>query len=129
VKASAPGDAFGAAGIAANYTSIGATYQSLTNAGGWVTTGNVTNQVLSASTSGTDWAMASMGIPLTGGTGGSNAFGNDGIYQPAAWPGELAPDSGGAWDYASIGGPWALLLYFVRAVSNSSFGFRSALYL
>ena len=125
----AASDAFGAAGIAANYTSIGATYQSLTNAGGWVTTGNVTNQVLSASTSGTDWAMASMGIPLTGGTGGSNAFGNDGIYQPAAWPGELAPTSGGGWGNASVDGPWALHLHFVRADSSYSFGFRSALYL
>ena len=125
----AASDAFGAAGIAANYTSIGATYQSLTKAGGWVITGNVTNQVLSAATSGTDWAMASMGIPLTGGTGGSNPFGNDGIYQPAAWPNELAPNSGGYWSDASFDGPWALNLYAVRAYSDYSLGFRSALYL
>lgn len=122
-------DAFGAAGIAANYTSIGATYQSLTKAGGWVTTGNVTNQVLSASTSGADWAMASMGIPLTGGMGGSNAFGNDGIYQPAAWPNEMAPASGGGWTDASLDGLWALDLYDVRAGSYYYIGFRSALYL
>ena len=122
-------DAFGAAGLAANYTSIGATYQSLTKAGGWVITGNVTNQVLSAATSGTDWAMASMGIPLTGGTGGSNPFGNDGIYQPAAWPNELAPHSGGGWSYASFDGLWALNLNNGRAYSDDAFGFRSALYL
>ena len=122
-------DAFGAAGLAANYTSIGATYQSLTKTGGWVTTGNVTNQVLSAATSGTDWAMASMGIPLTGGTGGSNPFGNDGIYQPAAWPNELAPISGGNWANSSTAGVWALTLYHSRTSSADGIGFRSALYL
>ena len=122
-------DAFGATGLAANYTSIGATYQSLTKAGGLVTTGSVSNQVLSNATSGTDWAMSSLGIPLTGGTGGSNAFGNDGVYQPAAWPNEMAPISGGAWDASADAGVWALALNSTRTSSTSTFGFRSALYL
>ena len=122
-------DAFGATGLAANYTSIGATYQSLTKANGWVTTGSTVNQVLSNATSGTDWAMAAQGIPLTGGTGGSNAFGNDGVYQPAAWPNELAPFSGGNWNVSSLAGVWALNLLGARTSSYDSIGFRSALYL
>ena len=122
-------DAFGATGLAANYTSIGATYQSLTKANGWVNTGNATAQVLSTATSGNDWAMAAQGIPLTGGTGGTNAFGNDGVYQPSAWPAELAPVSGGAWASSSGAGVWASALADVRPDSSGGIGFRSALYL
>lgn len=122
-------DAFGATGLAANYTSIGATYQSLTKANGWVTTGSVANQVLSAATSGNDWFLTGFGVPITGGTGGSNAFGNDGVYQPAAWPNELAPLSGGNWYYSSHAGVWSLDLSDVRAASPGDVGFRSALYL
>lgn len=122
-------DAFGATGLAANYTSIGATYQSLTKANGWVTTGNATAQVLSEATSGNNWFLTGFGVPITGGTGGSNAFGNDGVYQPSAWPAELAPLSGGSWSYSSDAGVWALGLGNSRTYSNASFGFRSALYL
>ena len=122
-------DAFGATGLAANYTSIGATYQSLTKTNGWLLTGNATAQVLSAATSGNDWFLTGFGVPITGGTGGSNAFGNDGVYQPAAWPNELAPLSGGAWYASSVAGVWALALNNNRTTSDFSFGFRSALYL
>lgn len=122
-------DLFGAAGIAAMYTSLGATYQSLTKANGWVTTGNATAQVLSEATSGNNWFLTGFGVPITGGTGGSNAFGNDGVYQPAAWPAELAPLSGGAWGSASLDGLWALNLGSARAASGADVGFRSALYL
>ncbi len=122
-------DLFGAAGIAAMYTSLGATYQSLTKANGWVTTGNATAQVLSEATSGNNWFITGFGVPITGGTGGSNAFGNDGVYQPAAWPAELAPISGGSWSNGSIDGVWALLLSNARAYSDGDIGFRSALYL
>ena len=124
-------DAFGATGLAANYTSIGATNQSLTKANGWVTTGNAAAQVLSEATSGNNWFLTGFGIPITGGTGGSNAFGNDGVYQPAAWPAELAPCSGGDWSASSVAGVWSLNLYHARTDSGSygSIGFRSALYL
>lgn len=122
-------DLFGAAGIAAMYTSIGATYQSLTKANGWVTTGNATAQVLSEATSGNNWFLTGFGVPITGGTGGSNAFGNDGVYQPAAWPAELAPVSGGSWGSGSLDGVWALNLGSARATSYADIGFRSALYL
>ena len=122
-------DAFGATGLAANYTSIGATYQSLTKANGWVNTGNASAQVLSEATSGNNWFLTGFGVPITGGTGGSNAFGNDGVYQPSAWPAELAPISGGGWDGSSTAGVWALYLAFSRTYSNYYIGFRSALYL
>lgn len=122
-------DAFGTTGLAANYTSIGATYQSLTKANAWVTTGNATAQVLSEATSGNNWFLTGFGVPITGGTGGSNAFGNDGVYQPAAWPNELAPLSGGYWDASSRAGVWALNLNDSRTTSGGDVGFRSALYL
>lgn len=122
-------DLFGAAGITAMYTSLGATYQSLTKANGWVTTGKTTAQVLSEATSGNNWFLTGFGVPIAGGTGGSNAFGNDGVYQPAAWPAELAPISGGGWDYGSVAGLWALSLNNARANSSDYIGFRSALYL
>lgn len=122
-------DAFGATGLAANYTSIGATYQSLTKTNGWLLTGNSTAQVLSAATSGNDWFLTGFGVPITGGTGGSNAFGNDGVYQPAAWSNELAPFSGGGWVDSSIAGVWSLGLANARTYSSAYVGFRSALYL
>lgn len=122
-------DAFGATGLAANYTSIGATYQSLTKANGWVNTGNATAQVLSEATSGNNWFLTGFGVPITGGTGGSNAFGNDGVYQPSAWPAELAPISGGSWNTSANAGVWALLLGVSRTSSDYDIGFRSALYL
>ena len=122
-------DLFGAAGITAMYTSLGATYQSLTKANGWVTTGNAAAQVLSESTSGNNWFLTGFGVPITGGTGGSNAFGNDGVYQPAAWPNELAPISGGSWTNSSYAGVWALNLSDSRTTSYTTRGFRSALYL
>lgn len=122
-------DAFGATGIAANYTSLGDVYQSFTKANGWVNVGNVAAQVISASTSGNDWNAAGFGVPLTGGTGGTNAFGNDGIYQPSSWPNEIAPVSGGHWSYSSNAGVWSLILSSHRTNSNSDVGFRSALYL
>lgn len=122
-------DAFGATGLAANYTSLGATYQSLTKTNGWLNTGNATNQVLSAATSGNDWMLTGFGVPIVGGTGGTNAFGNDGVYQPAAWPNEMAPLSGGSWYDSSNAGVWSLHLLYARTTSSYSFGFRSALYL
>ena len=120
-------DAWGATGIAAMYTSLGATYESLTKANGWVLFGSA-NQVLVEATSGNGWALTGAGIPKSGGTGGSNAFGQDGNYQPAAWPNELCPISGGGWDGGSYAGVWALALYDVRGTSAGGVGFRAGLY-
>lgn len=121
-------DAWGAAGLAALYTSLGATYESLTKANGWVLYGSA-GQVLSAALSGTAWGVAGAGIPLTGGTGGKNAFGLDGNYQPAAWPNEMCQFSSGNWNIGSYAGVWAFTLNYARGNSSGGVGFRSASYL
>jgi hypothetical protein len=66
---------------------------------------------------------------LAGGVGGTNTFGNDGIYEPASWPAEMAPLSGGDWDASSNAGGWYLYLNGARPTSSVNIGFRSALYL
>lgn len=121
-------DLFGATGLAAQYTNIGATYGAITKSGGWKYVGAAA-QVFSEATSGTAWAMACAGIPLVGGTGGTNAFGNDGIYDPAAAVNEMALLSSGHWGGSSNAGAFYRLLDVARAVSGDSIGFRSALYL
>lgn len=121
-------DAWGATGIAAQYASLGATYESLVKANAWVLYGSA-GQVLSAAVSGTAWAMAGAGIALAGGTGGSNAFGLDGCYQPAAWLNELCPVSSGYWSDGSGAGGWAFYLDVARGGSSALIGFRSAMYL
>lgn len=121
-------DAWGATGIAALYTSLGETYESLIKAGAWVLHGSGA-QVFSAAVSGTAWGVAGAGIPLTGGTGGTNAFGLDGNYQPTSWVNDMCPLSGGHWSYGSSSGIWTLAMTFARSFSHSTIGFRSAAYL
>jgi hypothetical protein len=119
-------DAWGATGLAAMYDNIGATYESLT------VTNSVKNfgaagQVLSQATSGTPWGATGAGIPLATGTGGSNQFGNDGLWDFR--PDQLCVISGGYWGVGGVAGVWALILYYVRGDSNSYVGFRAASYL
>lgn len=117
-------DAWGAAGIAALYTSIGATYGEVTASSSQKVVGSA-GQVLDASTSGNNWTMTGAGVPLT--SGGSNQFGNDGLWD---WRvNELCPISGGDWSPGSLSGVWALGLIGVRSYSGHSVGFRAALYL
>jgi hypothetical protein len=66
-------------------------------------------------------------LPLAGGVGGSNAFGNDFFYD--AKPNELCALSGGNWDNGSNAGVWALNLLYVRGGSGNDVGFRAASYL
>ena len=122
-------DAFGATGLAANYTSLGTTYEALwaTGANRQVAFGNVANQVLSNATSGNAWGYAGLGLPQATGIGGTNSFGNDGLWDYK--PNEMAPLSGGGWYDSSDVGVWSLNLGFVRTSSYHGFGFRSALYL
>lgn len=122
-------DLWGASGLAALYTSIGTTYASLVKANGWQYYGNAANQVFDAATSGTAWGIAGFGVPLVNGVGGTNAFGVDGLYEPATWPNELCPISGADWGHGSVAGVWYLILDNVRAYSGYAVGFRSALYL
>jgi hypothetical protein len=119
-------DAWGATGLAAMYDNIGATYESLT-ASSSVKTFGAAGQVLSQATSGTAWGATGAGIPLATGTGGSNQFGTDGLWDYR--PDQLCVISGGDWYYGSDAGVWALLLSTVRGDSNHNVGFRAASYL
>jgi len=119
-------DAWGATGLAAMYTDIGATWGALTATSSNKVFGSA-SQVLSEATSGTAWAAAGAGIPLLTGVGGSNQFGNDGMYDYR--PNELCVRSGGGWDNGAIAGVWCLGLSDVRSDSLHYVGFRSASYL
>lgn len=119
-------DLFGAQGLTANYDDIGATYGELLGSSTVKYYGSAT-QVLSAALSGNDWAAAGLGLPLLGGTTGTNMFGNDCIYDYK--PNEMCPISCADWNYGSSAGVWALDLSSARASSYYSVGFRSALYL
>ena len=119
-------DAWGATGLAAMYDNIGTTYEAMTAANANKPFG-AAGQVLSNATSGTAWAAAGAGIPLSTGTGGSNQFGNDFFYD--ARPNELCVVSGGDWADGSNAGVWALFLNYVRGGSNVGLGFRAASYL
>lgn len=118
-------DLWGAAGLAANYTNIGATYGSLTASSSTKLFGNAA-QVFSEAQSGTAWEMACMGIPLLAGTGGTNAFGNDSLadYRLA----ELSGASGGGWGNTTGAGIWAFMNQFSQAFGSTSIGFRCAYY-
>jgi hypothetical protein len=119
-------DAWGAAGLAANYTNIGATYGALLASSSTKLFGNAA-QVFDSAQSGVAWEMACLGIPLVGGVGGTNAFGNDGLYDYR--PNDMCAISGGYWGSGSTAGIWALTLIGGRNSSAASVGFRTALYL
>ncbi|MCY1280816.1 hypothetical protein D9M68_254140 [compost metagenome] len=119
-------DAWGATGVAANYDDLGASFESLTGAGNNPTIGSAA-QVLSPALSGNAWAAAGAGVPLAGGVGGSNLFGNDGLNNPR--PDQMCPLAGGDWGNGSRAGVWALSCNYSRTTSSASVGFRAALYL
>ncbi|MCX7084312.1 MAG: hypothetical protein NTY69_02095 [Methylococcales bacterium] len=119
-------DAWGATGITAMYDSLGPTYGAALGSNTSKIMGSAT-QVLDASLTGLPWAAAGAGIPLVGGVGGTNQFGNDQFYD--ARPNELCPVSGGGWNYGASGGVWDLGLGSARGSSYDNVGFRSALYL
>lgn len=121
-------DLWGATGITAMYTAIGAAgvYQGATAGDGSKGFGSA-SQVLSEATSGQLWEWTGLGAPLTAGIGGSNLFGID--YWYVARPNELCPVSGGNWTDAAGAGAWALALNYVRTSSTSTVGFRAASYL
>lgn len=119
-------DAWGAAGIAALYDSLGATYGALTNSSTAKVLGAAT-QVFSAALTGNAWNATGAGIPLVTGTGGTNPYGNDGIwdYRPA----DMCPIVSGGWDDAASAGVGALYPGNGRSTSISNVGLRAALYL
>lgn len=115
---------FGATGIAANSDSLGATIGGL-QGNSTVKYFGSTLQVLSEATSGNNWTLAGMGVPLN--TGGTNAFGNDGIWDYKN--NDMCPVVGAGWYYGSDAGVWALNLGPVRSDASSGVGGRAALYL
>jgi hypothetical protein len=119
-------DAWGATGIAAQYDSLGATYESLTASSTAKLIGNAA-QVFSDAVTGTAWAAAGSGIPLLGGTGGTNMFGNDAIYDYRT--NLMCPVVGGSWASGAFAGIWLLNLSYARSASFSSVGFRASLYI
>lgn len=118
-------DLFGAAGIAANYTDLGATYGAMVNLGASRLIGSAT-QVFDPAVNGNAWAASCAGVPLAGGIGGTNAFGNDGLWDYRL--NEMCPLSGASWSYGSGAGVWALGLSPARSDSSATVGCRAALY-
>jgi hypothetical protein len=115
--------------LAAGYEVLGATYGALLASSTAKYVGNAA-QVFSEATEASDhlaWQAAAAGVPLVGGVGGTNAFGQDILYdyQPAG----MCPVAGGAWNAGVTAGVWTLYLTGVRGSSDATFGFRAALYL
>lgn len=119
-------DAWGTAGVTANYDLVGDSYGEMTGVSRNFAIGSTTNPVFTNAKSGTNWAMDGAGIPMTGGGEGTNAFGNDRFYDNKV--NALCPRSGGHWNTGSDAGVWYLSLIYSRSSSNGSIGFRSALY-
>lgn len=119
-------DTWGTAGLTALYTNIGATIGALDNSTSNKVFGNA-NQVLSEATSGIACDATGAGIPLVGGVGGSNTFGNDFFYSRML--ADVCVFSGGSWDGTLLSGVFALAFSTSRLGSSAGVGFRSALYL
>lgn len=115
---------FGAAGITANYDPLGATVGVLGGSNAYTTFGSA-SPVFDAATSGTAWQATGAGMPIA--EGGTNAFGNDGIWDYR--PNQMCPIVGAGWDSGSGAGVWALLLYGVRTGASNGVGGRAACYL
>lgn len=119
-------DAWGTAGVTANYDLVGDSYGEMTGVSRNFAIGSTTNPVFTNAKSGTNWAMDGAGIPTTGGGEGTNAFGNDRFYDNKV--NALCPISGGYWSRSSNAGVWSFSLYYSRSRSIYFIGFRSALY-
>jgi len=121
-------DAWGTAGVAANYDVLGPTHGTLgTGPGTSMAIGSANYAVLSSATSGLDWAGACAGIPLADGVGGTNLFGNDRLYDNN--PTHMCPIAGGSWSNGVYAGVWALYCYNSRTYTSYYVGCRAALYL
>ena len=122
-------DAWGAAGIAANYESLGVSIGALTGTSRSLKMGNGTQQVFSAATSGKEWQTSCAGIPLSTGvnsTSGTDLFGHDRFYDNRV--DDLCPISGGIWGSGALSGVWDVYFGYSRAYGSSAGGVRAALY-
>ena len=124
----AANDAWGAAGIAANYESLGASIGALTGATRGMMTGSGTQQVISSAHSGKEWQASCAGIPLATGVDstGTDLFGRDQFYDHRI--DDLCPISGGGWANGALSGVWNVLFNDSRATSYGNVGVRAALY-
>lgn len=120
-------DAWGVAGMAATHLLLGPSFGTLGTGVGASRAIGSANQVLSGATEGLEWAAAGAGIPLVGGTGGSNLFGNDRFYDNK--PQRMCTIACGSWNYGVDAGPWARYCNTSRANSYHNVGVRAALYL
>lgn len=121
-------DAWGAAGIAANYESLGASIGALTGTPRSMVMGSGAQQVFSAATSGKEWQASCAGIPLATGVdaSGTDLFGHDGFYDNRI--NDMCSLSGGDWTYSAISGVWNVTFSSSCTSSFNSAGVRAALY-
>ncbi|MGP4863100.1 hypothetical protein ACTXGK_02775 [Psychrobacter sp. T6-5] len=122
-------DAWGAAGIAANYESLGASIGALTGTLRVLEMGNGIQQVFSSAMTGKEWQASCAGIPLATGvssTSGTDLFGHDRFYDDRV--DYLCPMSGGAWGSGALSGVWFVYFHYSRADSYDNVGVRAALY-
>lgn len=119
-------DAWGAAGLAANYNSLGTTYGPL-QASSTVKKIGLTSQTIAADTSGLAYMAAQMGVPISADATGTNRYGLDGLWDYRT--NNMCPRAGGVWVNNALAGVWALILSGNRGNADSYSGFRAALYL
>ena len=121
-------DAWGSPALSNNFDNLGTAYGALWATGVSRTTliGSA-SQVFDAATSGNAWAATGAGLPLAAGVGGTNAFGNDYLYDYR--PNDMCPVAAFGWADGATAGVWAFNLNNVRGNWSSYVGFRAALYL
>lgn len=127
--AAATNDAWGVAGIAANYESLGASVGALTGASGGFVIGSGDNQVFSSATSGKEWQASCAGIPLATGVDatGTDLFGHDRFYNTVS--NDISPILGGSWQERDKSGIWCVDFNSLRTTGGVyTVGVRSALY-
>lgn len=126
-------DAWGAAGLDANYDFVGASFGEASASGGSrsLRAGNAGAQVFSQATTGNNWRQTACGIPVSGGASasGTDAFGADQFLDAGPSPASLCPIACGSANNGSNAGVWARNLNSSRSGSNVSVGFRAAFYL
>ena len=121
-------DAWGSPALSNNFDNLGTAYGALWATGvSRATPIGSASQVFDAATSGNAWAATGAGLPLAAGVGGTNAFGNDYLYDYR--PNDMCPVAAFDWGGGAAAGLWALSLGTVRGYSDYSVGFRAALYL
>ena len=121
-------DAWGSPALSNNFDNLGTAYGALWATGvSRATPIGSASQVFDAATSGNAWAATGAGLPLAAGVGGTNAFGNDYLYDYR--PNDMCPIAAFDWGSGTTAGVWALSLSHVRGDSSLGVGFRAALYL